>query len=259
MPLYAVPGHNGDVFCFRALAACMSAGRALFGLQPPGLDGRSRPMSRVEDVAGYFAAQITASRPASPVIIAAYCAGGAVALDITRQLRQSGQAVAMLVLIGTPFPTAYRKPRFAMIRAREHLHRLRGNWLRLLQLFNPTYVRDLLRSLRREAVTGEVNPELPSGQAALQLALQHATMDAACRYVPAAVDVPILQILPNRRWRHLGIGHQHWRRLTGEYHEFVAPDHVTQDTMLKQPHVQLIARVLEDQIISLPTGSRPTE
>ena len=258
-PVFGVPGYNGDVFCYRALAGDIAAARPLFGLQPPGLDGHSRPLGRIEDVAGYFAAQIIASRPAGPVIIAAYCAGGAVALDLTRQLRQAGQAVALLVLVGCPFPASYRKWRFTMIRCREHLFRLRRNWTRVFRLLNPGYVRDLLQSLRPEAVAGEVNPELPSEQAARQLALQKAMMDAAARYVPATIDVPILQVLPNRQWRHRGMGHDRWRRLTPEYREVVAPDEVTQDTMLKPPHVRLVATALEGQIAYLATGSRPTE
>src|SRR2546427_7475953 len=33
------------------------------GLQPPGLDGRSEPLTRVEDLAAYFAAQIRTFHP----------------------------------------------------------------------------------------------------------------------------------------------------------------------------------------------------
>jgi hypothetical protein len=59
-PIYGVPGHNGDVFCYRALSRALGAEQPFFGLQPPGLDGERAPLTRVEHLAGYFAAQIRA-------------------------------------------------------------------------------------------------------------------------------------------------------------------------------------------------------
>ena len=41
VPVFAVAGHNGDVFCYRALAQHLGEDQPFFGLQPPGLDGRS--------------------------------------------------------------------------------------------------------------------------------------------------------------------------------------------------------------------------
>ena len=38
VPVFAVPGHNGDVFCYRLFARHFPR-RPFFGLQPPGLDG----------------------------------------------------------------------------------------------------------------------------------------------------------------------------------------------------------------------------
>src|SRR5262245_55525222 len=46
-PFYAVPGHNGDVFCFVRLARSM-APQPFFGLQPPGLEPSMKPVARVE-------------------------------------------------------------------------------------------------------------------------------------------------------------------------------------------------------------------
>jgi hypothetical protein len=36
-PVFAVPGHNGDVFCWREVAQHLD--HPFYGLQPPGLDG----------------------------------------------------------------------------------------------------------------------------------------------------------------------------------------------------------------------------
>ena len=39
VPVFAVAGHNGDVFCYRALVQHLGDDQPFFGLQPPGLDG----------------------------------------------------------------------------------------------------------------------------------------------------------------------------------------------------------------------------
>ena len=57
----------------RDLAQRLGNDQPFFGLEPPGLDGQSEPMDRVEDLAAYFAEQIRAFRPDGPYIIAGYC------------------------------------------------------------------------------------------------------------------------------------------------------------------------------------------
>ncbi len=65
-PVFAVAGHNGDVFCFRAIAHHLGADQPFFGLQPPGLDGNREPRARVEDLAAYFAALVSPPAPIAP-------------------------------------------------------------------------------------------------------------------------------------------------------------------------------------------------
>ncbi|MGH8688419.1 MAG: hypothetical protein ACREVQ_12010, partial [Burkholderiales bacterium] len=43
-PVFGVGGHNGDVFCYRALAHHLGRDQPLYGLQPPGRDGQSEPL-----------------------------------------------------------------------------------------------------------------------------------------------------------------------------------------------------------------------
>jgi len=81
-PVFAVAGHNGDVF-----PATPARWRGYLGEEQPffldcslrGLDERSEPVTRVEDLAAYFADQIRAF-PAerSPTSSRAFCAGGTI-------------------------------------------------------------------------------------------------------------------------------------------------------------------------------------
>src|SRR5216110_2876751 len=61
-PIFGVPGHSGDVFCYRLLAQHLGDDQPLFGLQPPGVDGQSEPLTRVEDLGGEVGSQILNAR-----------------------------------------------------------------------------------------------------------------------------------------------------------------------------------------------------
>ena len=111
-PIFAVPGHNGDVFCYRALARALGEDQPFYGLQPPGLDGESEPLTRIEDLAAYFAAQIRAFLPQGRcVVIAGFCAGGTVAFELAQQLVASGTEVRFLALFGSPHPAYFSRHR----------------------------------------------------------------------------------------------------------------------------------------------------
>jgi thioesterase domain-containing protein len=253
-PIFGVPGHNGDVFCYRGLATSIGRERALFGLQPPGLDGDDGPMSRVEDVAAYFAKAIVGLGPRGPVVIAGYCAGGSVAFELAGQLRARGQDVGLLVLMGTPYPSAYRRLRFSVIRAREYLRRIRMDARRLRWLANPEFIMKAIRSLRTEALTSEISEGLTADQGARRQAVQQATFLAAAKFEPKPIDVPILQCLPGRPWQNLGVGHGKWPKLTNSYYEFLGPDDIGQDSMLKPPNARLLAGAIEGCVSYLDSG-----
>src|SRR5437660_2470792 len=126
-PVFAVAGHNGDVFCYRALAQHLGDDQPFFGLEPPGPDGRSEPLTRVEDLAAYFAEQVRAFQPSGPYIIAGFCAGGTVAFELGRQLLQGGASVPFVALFGSPDPTWYRLPSQLGWRLRQQMARVVGH------------------------------------------------------------------------------------------------------------------------------------
>src|SRR5204862_79501 len=106
--VFAMPGHNGDVFLYRALAQHLGDDQPFFGLEPPGLDGQTEPLRSVEALAAYFAEQIRTFRPEGPYVIAGYCAGGTIAFELARQLLQQGAAIHFVALFASPYATGYR-------------------------------------------------------------------------------------------------------------------------------------------------------
>src|ERR1700736_4501441 len=118
-PIFAVSGHGGDVFYFLPLARHLDAEQPVIGVQPPGLDG-SEPLKSVEALARYEIEQIRRYPPHGQYLIAGHCAGGTIAFEVAQQLTAAGQHVALLAIIGSPFPTMFR-------RAPLMLHRLAGH------------------------------------------------------------------------------------------------------------------------------------
>src|SRR6476619_5973297 len=51
IPIFAVAGHNGDVFCYRAIAGHLGSDQPFFGLQPPGLEEGTEPKRSVAGLA----------------------------------------------------------------------------------------------------------------------------------------------------------------------------------------------------------------
>jgi thioesterase domain-containing protein len=119
-PLFARPGHNGDVFCYRALAAHLDPRKPLYGVEPKGVDGSPTPET-VEEIAEYEVAQIRRFQPEGPYYIAGYCAGGTIAFESARQIAAAGGDVARVLLFGSPFPTVYRTaPVISYLRTQRH-------------------------------------------------------------------------------------------------------------------------------------------
>ena len=242
--VFAVPGHNGDVFCYRALAQYMGEERPFFGLEPPGLDGVGEPLTRVEDLAAYFAAQIRAFRPDRPCILAGYCAGGTIAFELGRQLRQGGAAVSYVALFGSPFSTWYRWPaqlrwRFGaqMRRVAMHVRALAGKSL----AGGRDYLRDRMR-FRRARIAAETAPAddpvlIRRGR------VERATLKAVRTYGPAHFPGPVGIFLPFQD-AALNDGARRWSALADRADQYFGPPGSDGFNMLLDPHAAAVAELL---------------
>ena len=243
-PVFAVAGHNGDVFCYRALAQHLGDDQPFFGLEPPGLDGRSEPLTRVEDLAAYFAEQVRAFQPSGPYIIAGFCAGGTVAFELGRQLLQGGASVPFVALFGSPDPSWYRLPSQLGWRLRQQMARVVGHvrafWsLPSGELGGYIAERRRQRRERRDAAqAAALDPVLVR-----RAGVERATIAAIRRYRPAPFAGRLSLFLPSQRW--LPSATPVWASLARCSDQYVGPPGCDNDTMLREPYAAQFAALFQ--------------
>jgi thioesterase domain-containing protein len=229
-PVFAVAGHNGDVFCYRALAKCLGDDQPFYGLHPPGLDGQNEPLARVENLAAYFAGQIRAFQPDGPCIIAGYCAGGTIAFELARQLLQRGAAVSFLTLFGSPYSTWFRR----LPQLRRHAGALASrSWRQRLQ-----YIAVRLQAKRDAARAAKVDPVLTR-----RAKVEKTTIAAVCHYTPVFFAGRVAIFLPNREWVRCGPAPLRWRLMAQHAEEYFGPDACDADSMLREPFAPAFAEL----------------
>ncbi len=241
-PVFAVPGHYGDVFSFRALAQRLGDDQPFFGLQPAGLDGATPPMARVEDFAAYFAAQILAVQPAGPLVIAGHCAGGAIALELAQQLQRRGASIRLLALFACPYPTFYRvapQLKLAVAQQMERIGRHARALTKLSFAQSRQYITAKLRRLQRERDAGHA--ALADPVLVRRAAVSRATVAAIRRYTPGAYAGPVSLILPNRAWLRSGAEPLRWLSVAPQAEHCFGPDDCDPDLLLMEPHARPIA------------------
>lgn len=248
-PIFGVAGHNGDVFCYRLLAQELGEHQPFYGLQPPGLDGRSDPLERIEELAGYFAAQVRALRRGAPCVIAGFCAGGAVAFELAQQLRRGGSDVKCVALFGAPYPARYRSSVLLRDRLEEQIQRARKHVDALARGSVAERREYLLRSLarRRERLRAEA-AQAPEQGAELRIRVERATVEALGRYQPARYAGRICLFLPNPAWTRTRNEPLRWKALAEHCEVHFGPDDCTSENMLRETHAPLFAALLRANV-----------
>lgn len=240
-PLFGVPGHNGDVFCYRALAQRLGEDQPFFGLQPPGLDGQDEPLERVADIAACFARQIRAFRPQGPYVIAGYCAGGSVAFELAQQLSRAGAEVSALALFGSPYPAHFRLPSQAKIWLAQEFARA-GKLARELGSRSPSQLRRYLADKLRQR-----KDRLSAAQAAamdpvlvLRGKVERATITAVKAYRPEAFAGRAALFLPSKQWAQA----RRWPTVAPRAEIYAGPDGCGSQDMLREPNAGAFADLL---------------
>ncbi|MBW4650218.1 MAG: amino acid adenylation domain-containing protein [Kastovskya adunca ATA6-11-RM4] len=103
-PFFCVPGAGGNVIYLYALAHHLGSDQPFYGLQASGLDGKSQPYTRIEDMAAQYIEAIQSLQPEGPYLLGGHSYGGQVAFEMAIQLEKLGHKVALLAILDTPAP-----------------------------------------------------------------------------------------------------------------------------------------------------------
>jgi len=112
-PLFFVHGAFGFSFFNRAFLDVVGQDRPIYLFQAPGIDGRTKPLKTVEEIASAYVASMREIQPTGPYCIAGMCGGAFIALEMCNKLSEAGEAVANLILLDpkhTPPALAQRYP-----------------------------------------------------------------------------------------------------------------------------------------------------
>jgi len=242
-PIFGVGGHNGDVYCYRLLAEALGPEQPFFGLQPPGSDEHSEPLTRIEHLAAYFASQIRSLRPEG-VVIAGYCAGGTIALELARQLQESGVLIRFLALFATPHPDRYRPLVFlrefvenGCARVAKHARELGTGPLEARR----EYVLSGLRRLaaRRAGVRAAAEDPVLVRRGKVE----RATVAAASRYRAGFFPGRVCLFLPNPDSAKAIDMPERWRGTALRVEEYFGPPGCATENILQAPNVAAMAEL----------------
>jgi thioesterase domain-containing protein len=245
-PLFVVPGHNGDVFCFAPLARHLTTEQPLYGLQPPGVEGKQSPLTRMEDLAAHFVKDIRSFQPEGPYRIGGYCLGGVIAFEIAHQLLAQGQRVEKLVLFGSPSPTSFRFPQRMYSAILQFAQKIVRHG-KILKGMSPLrwrrYVSEKKR--RRQEEQEEYYRHNP-----YRRQVEDATVTAARHYKARVYPGRLTLFLPSEHPVNLMTDHLlGWRFFAADGLEIHAgPTACDGDTMLLEPHAQVFAELLETSL-----------
>lgn len=103
-PIYIVHGIGLNVMIFHDLASYLDDDQPVYGLQSRGLDGVGNESATIQDIALSYIAEIFNQNPTGPYVIAGYSIGGVIALEMAKQIEQTGREVLRLILIDTNLP-----------------------------------------------------------------------------------------------------------------------------------------------------------
>jgi acetoacetyl-CoA synthetase len=107
MPVFFIHGLGGNIMEFFQLLKYLQTPSPVYGLQARGSDGLEEPCSSIEEMAEFHVDAIKVVQPHGPYALIGYSLGGLVALEMARQLAESDESVALLVMIDSYLPLRY--------------------------------------------------------------------------------------------------------------------------------------------------------
>ncbi|MBB4042090.1 thioesterase domain-containing protein [Microvirga flocculans] len=258
-PIYAVPGHVGVPFSFSDFSKQLGDDQPFYALQPPGLDGKSKPLERVEDIAEYFAGQILEFQPSGPYIIAGYCSGAATAIELAKILEQRGAEITCVALFGPFHPITYQKfHRLLLLHAKPRAGSISRHMREIAKLpsldARRRYLVDRLHDLneRLRAFVADLHQSQETAEddpvLARRARLKASAIRAIKRYTPTPYAGRVCMFIPNKAWVNEGSEPLRWLRTMPRAEVYYGPDDCYGPLMLEDPNAPAIAELYREAI-----------
>lgn len=106
-PFFCVHPVAGDVLCYVDLAREIGTEQPFYGFQAPPPDSAFAPLDSIEEIAALYNQEMRRIQPQGPYFLGGWSMGGIVAFEMARQLRKSGETLALLALMDTPLHGSY--------------------------------------------------------------------------------------------------------------------------------------------------------
>jgi len=104
LPLFCLPGAGGNVLYFHQMASYLGSEQPVVGLQSPGLDSKTKPYTRIEDLALHYIELIKTVQAKGPYNLCGHSFGSYVAFEMARQLLKNQEEIGLLAIFDTLSP-----------------------------------------------------------------------------------------------------------------------------------------------------------
>jgi thioesterase domain-containing protein/acyl carrier protein len=249
-PLFCVHAAGANVLIYRPLSRHLGNDQPVYALQAQGLDGRARPLTRVEDMAALYIREMRALQPEGPYFLLGASFGGLVIYEMAQQLLAQGQQVALLAMLNTNCPVySFAK-------------RIRCHLGHLMERGPKSYAMGVGKSVKRR-LTGQGNDERVESNAPdpdiQKLLVKDSGVDESLVRTVMAIMAAEEEYVPSRRVypgkitlfrardakRDFEDNRLAWRKLAaGGFEVHIVPG--THTSMREEPHVAELVAKLKD-------------
>jgi len=248
-PFFCVHPIFGVVLPYYELAYHLGT-QPFYGLQAFGLDGVNPPLTSIEEMATCYIKAMRQVQPQGPYQIGGWSFGGLVAFEMAQQLQQAGDEVSLLAIIDTRSPISsnrisfYEGWKFLFITATRSIYPfIFDYWSIISDRFPRSLKRTTISTLLPQETKLRMLDELTVHRL-LQVfaANSRATLNYAPQEYSGAIALFSSETFKNSQDPTLG-----WNQLaaSGVQVHSISGNHLS---MLKQPHVQVLAEELRQYL-----------